>query len=48
MYLFILTFTEIDLIYNVVLVSGVRQSDSVKHIFSYIYMYVLYIYIYFF
>ena len=31
-------FSEVELIYNVLLVSGVQQSDSVMHII-YIYMY---------
>ena len=38
-------FIEVQLIYIVVLVSGVQQSDSVIHIHTYIYIYI-YIHIY--
>ena len=37
--LFYLFFIEVQLIYNVVLVSGVRQSDSDIYIYIYIYIY---------
>ena len=40
-YLFILIFIGVQLIYNVVLVSGVQQSDSVMYIkCMYIYVYI--------
>ena len=32
-------FTEVELIYNVVLVSSVQQSDSVSYIYVYVYTY---------
>ena len=38
-------FTEIQLIYNVVLVSAIQQSDSEMHMCVYAYIYI-YIYIY--
>ena len=37
-------FIEVQLIYNVVLVSGVQQSDSVIYMYMYVYIYI-YIYI---
>ena len=44
---FFLKKIEVQLIYNVVLVSGVQQSDSVIHIYVYVYIYIyIYIYIY--
>ena len=33
---------EIQLIYNVVLISGIQQSDSVIHTYIYIYIYLLF------
>ena len=43
----LLFYFDVELIYNVVLVLGVQQNDSVIYIFSYIYMCVcVYIYIY--
>ena len=47
--LHIYLFTDLYLIYNVVLVSGVQQSDLVSHIYIIIYIshiYIIYIYIY--
>ena len=37
--LFILFFIEVQLIYNVVLVSGVQQSDSVIHIYTFFFIF---------
>ena len=35
--IFLIYFTEVQLIHNVVLISAVQQSDSVIHIYIYIY-----------
>ena len=39
-------FIEVQLIYNIVLVSGVQQSDSVIYVYIYIYIYILFVYIF--
>ena len=36
--IFLIYFTEVQLIHNVVLISAVQQSDSVIHIYIYIYI----------
>ena len=53
-FFFLMHFIELQLIYNVVLVSGIQQNYSVIYIYMcvcvcvciYIYMYIIYIYIY--
>ena len=47
LFLFKIYFFEVQLIYNVVLVCGIQQSDSVSYIYMCLYIYI-YIYIFFF